>query len=140
MNPVKKNLGQLNVQQSELCVEEVITNEIEEIRKKLRPCKTEQDAVIISGEDGVDISQLIVNELQNCGFNANVECGAAKYIEKENTASASSAILKTRFIITLDTYHEEFGQSAVTLTDTLDQSQQCVELDHAIHIMTQILL
>ncbi|WP_211750214.1 hypothetical protein [Paenibacillus sp. Marseille-Q4541] len=95
------------------------------------------DAVILTRKELLSISRIAASEFQAAGFHVEIEQTPTVY--KPN-GSESLANSNCRYIVILEESQEDLGESRVTLMDNLEKIQLNVDLDEAIHIMTQVLL
>ena len=107
-------------------------------QEKLRLLKRKLDVVILSKDELLPTSRLMASELREAGFQVDIKQALAVNEASEHVRTLTNS--EPRYFIMPGERHENIGESRVILRDQVEQTLVDVKMDHAIHLMTQILL
>lgn len=100
--------------------------------------KRKLDVVILSRDELLPTSRLMASELRDAGFQVDIKQALAVNEASEHVRTLTNS--EPRYFIMPGESHENIGESRVILRDQVEQTRVDVKMDHAIHLMTQILL
>ncbi|GIP44677.1 hypothetical protein J45TS6_31360 [Paenibacillus sp. J45TS6] len=108
------------------------------IQEKSLHIKRKFDVLIRSGVELLSTSRLMAAELRDAGFQVEINQVPALTVDSEHARFITDS--EARYFITPGERHKMIGETPVLLKDQLEQTMIDVKMDHAIHLMTQVLL
>lgn len=108
------------------------------IQEKSLHIKRKFDVLIRSGAELLSTSRLMAAELRDAGFQVEIKQVPALPVDSEHATFITDS--EARYFITPGERHKMIGETPVLLKDQQEQTLIDVKIDHAIYLMTQILL